>query len=456
MFVSSPTMAAPDAEIHLGTAWYDIHHGIPNTIRINVSVVGPCYDLRPQLNADCHTPSASASVLAYTGRLVNYPPPIYWVMGVGELAMGGVSGSLVGDGGRLFGLLACLGLLYLAAWRLHRAKERSAIWALYLLTPPMATFLFAGANPNGWEVACALFFSATLLCSKEALLAGSSIVRTGLSIGVAGLLLSSSRADGVLWVVIIAAVFVLSTRVSRVGRSIARMLVALLPAIAFGAIWNAVFPYRVQIGKPTITLSAGGLLGAMAASVQDVFSKLAQVWGVLGWGDTIPSFLVLVALLGVLVYFFPTYAPTRFHRRLLVAVLLIVFAASVALETLGWRSFPFWWQGRYSLPLLAGLSMMLFSDPGEPERPSLFALAAWVTIFNSYMICLNYWRYDYGVLNGIPDQIKHAAYGPVRSMGIYAIALLLAASCAILLLADRDQRIEECGTLPTIVHAGQA
>jgi hypothetical protein len=448
MFASSPTMAAPDAEIHLGTAWYDIHHGIPNTVRINVSVVGPCYDLRPQAPADCRTPLGAESVLAYTGRLVNYPPPIYWVMGAGELATGAVSSSLVGDGGRLFGLLACLGLLYLAAWRLHRARERSAIWALYLLTPPMATFLFVGANPNGWEVACALFFSATLLYRRGDLLTRTSLVQAGPSIAIAGILLSTSRADGALWSILIAGVFVLWSRAWSSRGAPSPLVVALLPAIAFGVIWNAQFPYRVQIGKPAVSLSAGGLLSAMAASMQDVFSKLAQVWGVLGWADTIPSFLVLVGLIGALVYFFPTYAPTRSHRRLLVAILFIVFAASVVLEALGWRSFPYWWQGRYSLPLLAGLAMLLFSDPGERERPGLFALAAWVTIFNAYMICLNYWRYDYGILNGIPAQIKHAAYRPTHAVVVYGIVLVLVAGCVILFLANGAQHADDANDIP--------
>jgi hypothetical protein len=456
MFASSPTMAAPDAEIHLGTAWYDIHHGfVSGATRINIAAVGPCFDLKPQLNASCRTPLDAQSVLAYTGRIVYYPPPFYWVMGVGELAMSTVSSSLVGDGGRLMGLIACLSLIFLSAWRLHRARERSAIWSLYLLTPPMATFLFANANPSGWEIACAVFFAATLLLHRASLVAGTSGIRAALSIGTAGLLLSTARPDSSLWVIAIASVFVLWSRVWRSRWSMVTIVVAILPGIVLGLIWELLFPFKVQIGKPALSGSIDELISASAASVQDVFSKLPQIWGVLGWADTVPSALVLVGVLAALAYFLPTYAPTRSLRRLLVAVIAIVFSSSVVLEALGWRSFPYWWQGRYSLSLLAGLSMLLFSDPDRPERPRLFALAAWVTVFNAYMICLNYWRYDYGILNGLPDQIRHSAYEPVHSAGIYGIALVLAVSCVVLFLADRDQRIEECGVVPRMVHTSQ-
>jgi hypothetical protein len=456
MFASSPTMAAPDAEIHLGTAWYDIHHGfVSGTSRINIAAVGPCFDLKPQLNASCRTALDAQSVLAYTGRLVYYPPPFYWVMGVGELAMSVVSSSLVGDGGRLMGLTACLLLIFLAAWRLHRARERSAIWSLYLLTPPMTTFLFANANPSGWEIATAVFFAATLLVHQESLVTGTTGIRAALSIGIAGLLLSTARPDSSLWVIAIAGVFALWSRAWKVRSSMVTMLIAILPGIVLSVVWELLFPFKVQIGKPALSGSIGELISASAASMQDVVSKVPQIWGVLGWADTVPSSVVLVGVLAVLMYFLPTYAPTRSHRRLLLAIIAIVFSSSVVLEALGWRSFPYWWQGRYSLSLLAGLSMFLFSDPGRRERPRLFALAAWVTVFNAYMICVNYWRYDYGILNGLPDQVRHAAYGPFRSAGIYGIALVLAASCVVLFLADRDQRIEELGGLPTIVHASQ-
>jgi hypothetical protein len=445
MFVSSPTMAASDAEIHLGTAWFDIHHGLPLGSRVNDgNVVGPCYDDRPYVEANCHTTPEAADIQLYTGSIINYPPPWYWVMGVGEIATGTLSGGAAGDGGRVFGLIACMLLLLLAASRLHRSGERSAIWCIYLLSPPVATFLWSNGNPNGWEIACALFFSATLLFRRDALLDPSSGVRPYFAILVAGLLLSTSRPSGALWLVAISVVCTLWTGAWRVRKSMVKLVALLLPAVAVNVTWNALFPqpgrswtFGVATGKQLSELTS-----ALAASVQDVFEKAEGLWGILGWQDTHPSALVYVGLIAVLIYFFPTYAPSRLHRQLLIAILLIVFCASVFIEAKGWSAFPAWWQDRYGLPLLAGLSMFLFSDPKSRERPGIFALAAWVTILNAYMICLNYWRYDYGILNGIPIQVARSAYGNIHSATVYGVVLVLLFVSAVLFVLDRECREE--------------
>jgi predicted membrane protein DUF2142 len=449
MFIGSPTMAASDAEIHLGTAWFDIHHGLPTGSRVNDgAVVGPCYDEQPERNANCQTPLVAADVRRYTLSIDNYPPPFYWVMGLGELAASGVSGGDTGDGGRLFGLVACLGLLVLAAWRLHRAGERSATWSVYLLAPPMATFLFANANPNGWEVACALFFAATLLWCRAAIVSGARDRRPFVSIGVAGLLLATARPSGAVWVVAIAFVFAVWSGAWHTRTSMVRLAVALLPGVACNLIWNALFRFQVSASKPFASGGAITLLKAMAASIEDVIVKAQGVWGILGWRDTVPSGLVFVALVAVLVYFLPTYAPTRAHRRLLVAILIITFSLSVLIEALGWNSFPAWWQGRYSLPVLAGLAMLLFSDPDHSERPGLFALAGWVSIFNGYLVCCNFWRYDYGISYGVPIQLVHPAYGLVHSAAVYGVVLVLALAAAALFIADRAHREELARTPP--------
>ena len=445
MFVGSPTMAASDAEIHLGTAWFDIHHGLPLGSRINDgNVVGPCYDDKPYVNANCYTTPEAEDVRLYTGSIINYPPPWYWVMGAGEIAISTLSGGAAGDGGRIFGLIACMVLLFLAARGLHRSGERSANWSIYLLSPPMATFLWSNGNPNGWEIACALFFSAMLLCRRDALLAASSGVRPYLAILIAGLLLSTSRPSGALWVVAIAVVYVLWTGAWRVRKSMVKLVAVLLPAVAVNVAWNALFPqpgrswtFGVATGKQFSELTS-----ALAASVQDVLAKAEGLWGTLGWQDTHPSGLVFVGLIAVLIYFFPTYAPSRLHRQLLTAILLIVFGSSVLIEAKGWSAFPAWWQDRYGLPLLAGLSMFLFSDPKSRERPGIFALAAWVTIFNAYMICLNYWRYEYGILNGIPIQVTRNAYGNTHSAGVYGVVLVLLVVSAVLFVVDREYRRE--------------
>ena len=448
MFLGSPTMAVSDAEVHLGSAWYDIHHGLPITDRVNIpdsASLAPCYDGAPERNASCQTPSGAADVSAYTGRLANYPPPFYWMLGVGELAMSAFSTGAIGDGGRLLGLVVCLTLLFLAAWSLHRAGERSAVWAVYLLLTPIAVSDFAGGNPSGWEIACALLLSATLLYRRSALASGTVGGRAVMSILFAGLLLSTSRPLSALWVIAIAVGFILWTGVWRVRKSMIVLFLALLPGVVFMVTWGLFFPSRVYVGGQVAPASIHELLTSVLYSAQDVLAKADTVWGVLGWEDTHPSAFAWVALLAVLIYFLPTYAPTRSHRRMLVAIVAASFSASVVLEALGWRWLPDWWQGRYIDPLLVGLAMLLFSDPGRVERPGLFALAAWVTVLNTYMICMNFWRYDYGISEGFPIQTQHATFGILQSTAVYGVAALMAASCVLLAAADKALRREQLG-----------
>ena len=447
MFVSTPTYGSPDAVVNLSTGWYDVHHGIPTASRINEPEFGYsgksiCYAFYSEQNALCRTDGRVTDIFSSRQRIANYPPFFFWIVGLGELSGGAISRSVAPDGGRLFALIACLALIFLAAWRLHRAQERSAIWGAYLLAVPMATFLFPSANANGWEIACALFFAATLLWRRAELLDGSTGYRPVWSIMIAGILLATARPSGAVWLLTIAIVFVFWIRAWALRRAISLVAIAIAPGVAISLVWSAMFPFIVRIGQPTLSLSPGALPSQLAASVQDVFAKTGEVWGVLGWLDTYPSALVLVALVGVLIYFFPTYAPTREHRRLLVAAIALVFSASVVLEALSWKAWPSWWQGRYSLPLLAGLALLLFSDPGHRERPRLFALAAWASAFNTYMVCLNYWRYDYGIKNGFPIQIPNAAYGHIHTAGLYLIVLVLMVATAVLFAADRGHREE--------------
>jgi hypothetical protein len=363
-------------------------------------------------------------------------------MGVGEVAMSALSTGAIGDGGRLFGLVACLGLLFLAAWRLHRASEHSAMWAIYLLVTPIAASDFAGGNPSGWEISCALLFSATLLYRRSSLISGTMDGRAWVSILIAGLLLSTARPLSALWVVLVALAFAFWTGVWKVRKSFIPLLFSLLPGVVFMVTWSLFFPSRVYVGGRVVPASLHELLTAALYSAQDVLDKAVTVWGVLGWEDTHPSALAVVVLLGVLVYFFPTYAPTRSHRRLLVAILAVTFSSSVVLEALGWRWLPNWWQGRYIDPLLVGMAILLFSDPGRLERPKLFALAAWVTALDAYMISMNYWRYDYGISEGVPIQTHHAAYGVLLSVAVYGIVAALVATCFAFMAADRALRGE--------------
>lgn len=445
MLLSTPTFGAPDSAVNLATGWYDIHHVVPTQSRVANLQLGytgqePCYALHQEQSADCVSSPSVADITSARQRIANYPPPFYWILGVAEVAMSPLRKSLEGDAARVLGLLATLALLFWSAWRLHRARERSAIWSLYLLTPPMAAFLFAGANPNGWEIACALFFTSTLLFRREELLDGALDLRGALMVAIAALLLATARPSGGGWLVLITLTYIAWFQVWRLRRSVVMLAAAVFPGVLFSLIWNKEYGWAVKVGQPSLSLSVGSFFSQLSATFQGLPDKATEAWGVLGWLDTWPSELVVLGIVLALVYYLPTYAPTRAHRRLLVAIVGISFIASSVLEAFTWKAWPSWWQGRYSLTLLAGLSVLLFSDPSHRERPGLFALAGWVSIGNAYMVCLNYWRYDYGVNNGFPFQVAKSAYGLVHTTIVYFVVLVLLAIAAALFIIDRAAR----------------
>jgi hypothetical protein len=304
----------------------------------------------------------------------------------------------------------------------------------------MAAFLIAGGNPNGWEIVCALYFTTTLLVHKEEILGQRLGLRSMASISIAGLLVATARSSSAAWLIMIFVVFAIWFRVWRLRRSRLLLTATVIPGVAFGLVWNVLFPAVVKAGQPVSGMSIGSFFSYLALSFQDLSVKFAEPWGVLGWLDTWPSEIVVIGVVIALLYFLPVYAPTRRHRALLVAIIAMVFLSSASLEAIGWSSWVGWWQGRYSLVPLVGLSLLLFSNPGRREPSGLFALAAWMTLGNVYMVCLNYWRYAYGVANGFPSQMRINEYGsPIM---IYSIAVVMLLMSAVLFVADRAYRVE--------------
>jgi hypothetical protein len=446
MLLGTPTFGSPDAPVNLATAWYDVHHGLPNNALVNVlGIQRPCFAFKPTLSANCHTIGVIANFTSASHRITNYPPPFQWLVGVGEVVVNTVSKTHVGDGGRVFGLLGCLAVLFLSAWLLRRRGERNAIWALYLLSPPMATFLYAGANANGWEICCALLLTSTLLYCKDELLSPTGSLRDLWPVLVAGLALATARPSGEVWLLAIAAVFAIWTRAWRIRRSLAALAAVVAPGVAVAMAWTATHPLVVALGKPTFTLTIHNALGRLAASAEDIGTRAVQLWGGLGWNDTMPSAIAVVGLLLALAYYLPAYAPTLAHRRLLIGIVAIWFVSAAAWQAVSWQTPPphYWWQERYSLPLLGGLAMLLFSDPGRRVRPRLLALAAWVTVLNAYMVAMNFWRYDYGITNGFPTAWHHADYGAFHALLVYGVVLVLVAIAVGLFLVDREQRADD-------------
>src|ERR1035437_1499050 len=119
MFVSTPPSAGPDEPAHEMTAWYLSGHGLrPTSVEwfsVPVSFsVDPCFAHESDVTASCMPPRSTAQVMVSTSRVLSYPPPSYWVVGLGERLATSLIGIEYADvGGRLASFILSFGALLL-------------------------------------------------------------------------------------------------------------------------------------------------------------------------------------------------------------------------------------------------------------------------------------------------------------------------------------------------------
>src|ERR1035437_9284541 len=120
MLVSTPPSAGPDEPDHEVTAWYLSGHGLrPGSIEwfsvpASFSIAHPCFAEEAVINASCIPPRSTAQVMVSTSRVLGYPPPYYWVVGVGQRLATSLIGIEYADvGGRLASFILSFGALLL-------------------------------------------------------------------------------------------------------------------------------------------------------------------------------------------------------------------------------------------------------------------------------------------------------------------------------------------------------
>jgi Predicted membrane protein (DUF2142) len=167
MLVSTPPSAGPDEPSHEVTAWYLSGHGLrPGSIEwfsVPASLlVDPYFSHEPTVTASCMPPRSSAQVMVSTSMVLNYAPPYYWVVGVGErLATSLIGGEYADIDGRLASFILNFGALLLLSLHMRR---RNHLWGTFLLliSTPLAVFMGIVVNPSGWEITCGIVLAAAL------------------------------------------------------------------------------------------------------------------------------------------------------------------------------------------------------------------------------------------------------------------------------------------------------
>jgi len=366
-----------------------------------------------------------------TSRVLTYPPPYYWVVGVGQRLAASLVGIEYADvGGRLASFILNFGTLLLLSLYMRR---RNQWWGTFLLlvSTPMAVFMGIVINPNGWEITCGLVMAAVLseaVWSRQSLGSDAWPKTTTLILVVASIALSLARPLGFVWATgLTVSAFALAPSVNR--RLLVRVACAVAPGIVLGLLWALTYS----------TLAPGPVNGAVtspppvthfaawfAVSLLFLPLRLWQMFGVLGWLDT-PAPVLLFSLnvlaWGALLIRLP---PIR-KAATMFGIFGIVILPS-AIETMGWGSWP-WWQGRYGLPFALGFVLLLLLRSGQLIPRTISIVSGFSLLSVGLMVWVNAARYDFGLNDyGLPASLAQQGISPARlwlSVAVGALLLLI-------------------------------
>jgi Predicted membrane protein (DUF2142) len=428
LLASTPPSAGPDEPIHEVTAWYDSGNILPPRSTVWFSVpaslwLNPCSAGLTNVTAGCMEARSMNRGMVATGSIVDYPPPYYWVVGVGERLAALVGTEYADIGGRVASIVLNLGVLFLLSLYMRR---RNPLWGNFLLlvSTPMAVFLGIVVGPSGWEVTCALAMAVALSeaawsrppVESEAWSKSATAILVLASIG-----LSTARPIGFLWACgLTVSAIALAPTMNR--RTLARAAAAVAPGIVLGILW--LLTHSTSLGTPTSPSTVPNLVNWFAQSLLTFPEFLRQMFGVLGWLDTpMPGllFLVNVGAWAVLL----TRLPSIRRAAILCGVFGIVIVPS-AIEAIGWAAYPAWWQGRYTLPFAAGFVLLLLLRSGRLIPRTISAVSGIAVLSLGIMVWVNAIRYGFGLnAYALPASLANPGLSTVRLVISAAAGLLL-------------------------------
>ena len=317
-----------------------------------------CFKGRPGVSAACAPSIGTDGNIVGVGSPAGTYPPLYYILV-------GWPSRMLSPYRALYAMRACsvlLGALLLASATASAsalARRPVVTLGVGLALTPTALFLIGSVNPNGFEVAAAVATWVTLLDVLTR--PGGPTPRLLARAAVASVCFLLARPISPLfWAVVVALVLVAAFtrergRLLRADRA-ARWAGAAVASAAVVAVgWLVWSPSSESVGLPGVSLGT-----AAVHSMGQIPTEIQQMVGVFGWLDT-PTADVLSRVwvgLVVLVVLLALVVGSARQRLALVATAVVVFALPVAIETAGVHQLGYFWQGRYSLPLVAGIPLM--------------------------------------------------------------------------------------------------
>ncbi len=313
-------------------------------------------------------PSHPVELTTYVG---SYPPLYYLLVGVPTLAWPGELGIFLM---RLLGgaiSAAFLASAFLSALGARRGRV-AALGVLAAITPT-ALYVSSGVSPAGMEIssAASLWAAGLVLVVTDAKEQTPRLVRRA---GLAAVVLVWTRALSPLWLAcILATLLVLSDRNHRRslrGRTDLRAWSAAIGASTAGAlVWDLAAGGFQVLGKAespqksNLTL-LGEAFGHTWLWLQGAFGDFGLVDH-----DKSPTLLLVLcfAVVGILLVCGLRVA-TRRQAEVLIGLIAFAFILPVLITFADDREYGVIWQGRYGLPLAAGITLLAALLLANSER----------------------------------------------------------------------------------------
>jgi len=409
--LSTPRFASPDESAHQATAWYVTQFGLPPTAEGPSTIpavfgADACFKFDGRQDASCMPPRQAGWPVE--GRVLNYPPPYYWVVGIGQEVAGAVAGDLYLDvGGRLASLALNLGVFLLVALSLRRHYPRWGTYALLAVTPT-AAFLWVTVNPSGWETTAGLLFAyvfARAWWSKDT--DGGRLWLTLLAITGASILFALARHSAIVWMAGVVVAVIAANRSLLPRARQWYLLAATLPGFLAGLWWQLNFPAQHSINNPDRIDNPQPLdFAHYFMQIEEVLpDRLRQMVGNLGWLDTpVPQWMFFLVIIGWAALVGVLFARTRIPIFFLVVGFLGTFLVPTAMEMVRWNDWPYWYQGRITLPFTLPFLLILLMKFGHKAPRAAASLSIATGFVLVFMLWQNLMRYSFGIWDYIPER----------------------------------------------------